>query len=678
MNDIISSLGAGSGINTSGLVSQLVQVERAPTENRLNSRETKLEAQISAYGTLKSAFAEFQGLLSPLANNDTFQARSVALPDTDVLTPNSLAAGAQAGTYQIEVKDVARAQSLAMGTTSDPQAALGVAGSLDIRFGAWSYVGDDPELGDPLSFDLNSDISTLSVTVEATDTLESLAQKINANEEGLQATVLDVDGQYQLLLTAPSGASNALEITATGDAGLAAFEYNAGQFNQVTQTQAATDAWVKVNGLDVYRDTNELDDVIQGFNFSLNKASTDKISFTIEADTGVAQQAVRDFIEGYNTLYQTLGNLTGYTEDEDNNRVRGDLATDGSAKALISQLRSMISQPVGGIDTSFNTLSAIGIKTNLDGTLGIVEEQFSAAFSDNFAKVEALFARTTKSANPYVDVGVGSAVGNATSGSYPLSISTDPSSGYVSGNSIAGLVYPFTATADHNFKVNVDGIESESLVLSGSFNSGEEIADALQSLINGDANIAETGARVDVRFEANTLIFESRSFGDSSKVSFTEFGASIGDLGIATGLTGVIGVDVAGTIDGIAGFGTGEVLLPDLDSDVYGLNFTILEGASAVGASSFDFSRGFAGELNRMIGDFLASSGPVSSRESSLRNQLDDVGEDRERLDRRMEQYQERISAQFLAMEQIISSLNTTGSALDGILDRLPFTAAKN
>jgi len=108
------------------------------------------------------------------------------------------------------------------------------------------------------------------------------------------------------------------------------------------------------------------------------------------------------------------------------------------------------------------------------------------------------------------------------------------------------------------------------------------------------------------------------------------------------------------------------------------LNFTVREGAAAVGSSTFSFSRGFAGEMNKIIGDFLASSGPISSREASLRDQLDDVSDDREALDRRIEKYEERVSAQFFAMERIISSLNSTGSALDGILERLPFTASKN
>jgi flagellar hook-associated protein 2 len=83
------------------------------------------------------------------------------------------------------------------------------------------------------------------------------------------------------------------------------------------------------------------------------------------------------------------------------------------------------------------------------------------------------------------------------------------------------------------------------------------------------------------------------------------------------------------------------------------------------------------GQLTNLIDQFLARDGAIASREDNIDKQLDRVSTDREDLDRRMEKYESRISAQFLAMERIISSLNSTGSSLDGILDRLPFTAQK-
>ncbi|WP_370298988.1 flagellar filament capping protein FliD, partial [Pontibacterium sp.] len=192
-DSIIKSLGAGSGIDTTGLVSSLVEIERASKEKTLDSKQEKLEAQISAYGTLKSSLSELQSAMSSLADNDTFNARSVSFPDSDVITPNSVDPGAQTGTYQIEVDQVAQAQSLATGSYADKEAALNESGTLTISFGKWTYDGSN----NPSSFSSNADKSALNITVATDDSLQDIADKINAEDSDVQASVLNVDGQYQ-------------------------------------------------------------------------------------------------------------------------------------------------------------------------------------------------------------------------------------------------------------------------------------------------------------------------------------------------------------------------------------------------------------------------------------------------------------------------------------------------
>jgi len=205
--------------------------------------------------------------------------------------------------------------------------------------------------------------------------------------------------------------------------------------------------------------------------------------------------------------------------------------------------------------------------------------------------------------------------------------------------------------------------------------------DALQSLINGDEKLKGINAAVDVGYDQATgqFSFTSRDYGSNSKVSFVNQSAAMDNLGFGANstVTTTAGRNVEGTINGEAGFGAGEVLLPPLGSDAYGLNLTIRPGAAAEGAFSIGFSKGVAGELGTLISGFLSSEGVISNREENLNTQLDKVADDRETLDRRMEKYTARISAQFLAMEQIVSSLNATGDSLEGLLDRLPFTAQK-
>jgi flagellar hook-associated protein 2 len=681
MSNIISSLGGGSGIDTQNLVSQLTQLERAPKEQRLDTRQEKLEAQISGYGALKSAMSEFQSLIAPLGGNDIFNARSVAFPETNVITPNSLAAGAQAGSYQIEVLEVARPQSLVMGGSSDRNAPLGATGELNIQFGQWGYDTTDPNGPIPDSFTLNDNRPALNITVEATDTLQTLADKINKGDSGVQANVMKVDGQFQLMLSAPSGGGNAMQITAS-DPSLSAFEFNA--TNQgALETQQASDAVLKINGLEVRRETNTINDVIDGFDFTLNRASVgETVSFSIDADKGVAQQAIRDFVEGYNSFLQTAKNLTGVTKDEDGNTVRGQLAGDGTAKSLINQLRSMIGSEVQGLESGFTALTNLGIRTELDGTLSINEKEFTAAMTNNFDQVGQLFARKASSSNNFVDVGIGARAGGTVAGQYNVEITQDPSKGSIKADPVTAGLFdtPFDAGAgDNSFRISVNGTRSNLITLTGTYNSAEEMRAELQSLINGDERLKGVNAQVDVAYDEGTgqFSFTSRDYGKTSTVSFSDAGAHIGQLGIRNDLIGSQGRDVQGTINGVEGFGAGEVLLPELGSPAYGLNFTVRPGASAEGAFTVNFSQGISGELGGLIDRFMAQGGAIASREENLGKQLDKVSVDREVLDRRMERYEARISAQFLAMERIISSLNGTSNSLDGILDRLPFTAKK-
>ncbi len=679
MSSIISSLGGGSGIDTTSLVSQLTAIERAPKEQRLDSRQETLEAQISAYGTLKGALSEFQGILSPLASSDTFNARSVAFPETDIITPNSLSAGAQTGSYQIEVQSVASAQTLVMGTSADAKAPLGASGELNIQFGAWTYDGSD----NPDQFSVNADKAALNITVEATDSLEDIAEKINAGESGVQASVMKVDGQFQLMLSSPSGEDNAMQITAS-DPSLSGFEFTQGNAAAL-ETQQASDAILKVNGLTVNRQSNTIDDVIEGFNFTVNKAAVgETVNFSVDVDKGTAEQAVRDFVEAYNTFMTTANNLTGYSRDEDNKIVRGDLSGDGTAKTLINRLRQLVGSEVTGVESGFTALTNLGIRTERDGSLSINEDEFSKAFSKHFDLVGDLFAMKTSSGNGFVDVGMGTRVGNAVPGEYNVEITQDPAKGKLVGEAIASTLFDTpldTKDGSYSFRIKMNGTQSNDITLNGIYNSPEELRDALQSLINGDEKLQGINAAVDVEYDQSTgqFSFTSREYGKNSKVSFLNQSAAMDSLGFGTGstVTATAGRDVAGTINGEAGFGAGEVLLPPLGSDAYGLNLSVRPGAAAEGAFTIGFSKGVGGELGTLIDRFLSKEGAIFNREENLNDQLDKVAEDREGLDRRMEKYQARISAQFLAMEKIIGSLNATGDSLEGLLDRLPFTAQK-
>ena len=226
---------------------------------------------------------------------------------------------------------------------------------------------------------------------------------------------------------------------------------------------------------------------------------------------------------------------------------------------------------------------------------------------------------------------------------------------------------------DYTFAVTVDGTSSGALALSGAFATAEEFRAELQSLINNDSALKAANAFVDVVVEGGKIQLQSRQYGSSSGVRFDSAGAEFASAtGLSTASVASSGVDAAGIINGSAAFGSGEVLLPKIDTDPYGLNLTIAEGMS--GDFSFTFSRGFAGELSGLIDNFLSSTGVIKSRVDSINTQLDGIADDQANLDRKMDMKSNRLTLQYQAMERIIASFNTTSDSLTGLVDRLPFT----
>ena len=797
-NNIISSLGAGSGIDTRGLVDQLTEIERAPRQNSIDTRRDRAEAQISDIGLLRSSLSTLKESVD-LLGDESFGAMSASFTDSTALTPTELGDDAPPGDYTFEVLAVAQAQSLSTGALfNDPSDAVGK-GTLTLDFGDWDATTDN--------FTINGDKPALNITIDdSNNSLTGLRDAINDADAGVQASIIQDGAGYRLLLKAPSGEDNQMRITVAEEGGsptnvdgndLSRFAFGAGAVNQqMVQNQAGVDASLKMNGFTFTRESNVIDDVVEDFTFTLNKASPGElINITISEDKLAAENAVRDFVQAYNDFLTAIEPAVGSVEeeDEDGNSVTrdGSLRRDATARSMLSQIRSEIASAVPGLDGGFTTLGTIGIRTELDGSMTIDEDTFTGAFEDNFDLVQNLFAPQTSSTSDKIEVtgfgdqtvpgtynvaitqepargglvgtaaagtlladlttvptkgdftGAASAfastdLSGATSGDYAFDIAVDggtavtitlPPANYADENAIAtalqaefdsnsvaadiahdGTKFVVTSRAagshsavaitnvqeltpgefglaagsatsgtgpNYDFKVTVDGTTSGTISLTpGTYADHDALAAHIQSQINGDETLKANGADVDVVWNVDHFEITSRAYGAKSNVTVTDMGPNTSDLGLSSG-TSTAGTNVAGTIDGVAGFGVGNVLLPELNSDPHGLSFLVKAGASTA-PGSVNFSRGFAGELSQLIDSFLQSNGTFDQKEDSLESRLEDLDEDQERLDRRMEAFHERQIQQFIAMERILGGLSTSGDFLDGLGDRLPNTASNN
>lgn len=676
-SSIINSLGGGSGIDSGSLVKQLVEINKAPELARLTSRQTLLETQISDFGLLRSSFAKLQSSANSLASRDTFDAKAVSIPDTSLLAITKLDSKAVAGDYRLQVEQIAQAQSLSSGSFTSPNDAVGK-GTLTLRFGSWN---DDPD-----EFSVNSAKSGATITIDDTNnTLTGLRDAINKAGVGVQATIVSDGGSYKLLLSAPSGAANEIELTATeadGSPGLANFNFNVGD-RKLDQEQEGKDAKVRVNGLLLTRESNHLTDVIEGMEFDIfNSSTTETVSINISADKSIAENSIREFVDTYNAFLKEVEKLVGFNEELGE---YGSLRQDPLAKNLLQTVRSMMTGSVAGITSGFNSLATLGIRTELDGTLKIVENgtstDFRAAMDKNFEAIKDLFTPKTSSSNSLITVT--GFTGVSQPGSYEVVITQDPEKGGYIGEAIT---FPLTTTAgkDYSFNVAVDGVSAATITLpeGKTYSSGAELAAEMQSLINLDAEIknARVGVQVNFNSTTNQLEFTSNAYGAASNVSFTAVSEDMAELGISVD-TGTPGKDVVGTVDGVAAFGFGNVLLPALGSKAEGLSMIVTPGlanaATGENKATIGFSRGFAGQMDSLLNDFLKNSGMIKNREANINKEIENVDDDKQQLERRSEAYRLRLQSQFIAMESIVRSLNNTGSFLDGLIDRLPFTAKK-
>ncbi len=676
---MITSTGIGSGLDIEGLVTQLVAAERAPAETRLNSQQARASTKLSAFGVFSSALASFQDSLAQLSSISSFNQRAATSSDSTVvgITANN---SAVAASYDITVSQLAKPHSLASGSFAATTDVVGT-GTLTIRFGTTDYTPPVPGPESYNQFTVNPERGAATITIDSSNnTLAGVRDAINSANAGVGAVIVNDGTGFRLLLTSDStGAQNSLEIAVadTGDgnntdtAGLSALSFNAGATN-LSQTVAAQDALFTINGLPVASAQNTASDAISGVNLTFKGTSTAPVSASISENHDAVKQLITDFVAAYNSFNTTAAQLTSYDPDT---RTAGPLQGDFSARSISSQLSRTVVDAVAGFNGPFQSLVGIGITTQADGSLAIDDSALDTALQNNFDKVSGLFAAAGFPSDSNIDYI--SASSATTVASYDVNISSLASQGQLTGAAITG--FPLTIDANNdNLTLLVDGISSGSIALTqGTYATGSDLAAELQTQINGDTALVGAGARVTVSFAGNQLTITSNRYGAASQVNIsavdTNTAASLG-LAVANGTDGL---DVAGTIGGVAATGAGQTLTGATGSDAEGLQL-LISGGPLGARGTVDFSRGVADQLNTLIDSFIQSSGVISSRTGSLQDALDTIAEQRTALDRRMQTVEARFRSRFTALDTLMSQLQNTSNFLTQQLANLPQSGSLN
>lgn len=363
----ISSPGIGSGLDVKSIITQLMALERQPLK-QLETAETKIQSQISEVGKIKSALSKFRDLSAKLASTDFWKTTTGTSSSSAVsITTSSTASPAQ---FEVSVGTLAKAQTIAAPAVASSTATLG-SGTLTIQRAG----GGDP----------------FNVTIEATDTLAGIRDKINAAGAGITASILnDASGARLVMRANATGTDNAFTTTVSGTGlGGLAFDH-VSQTGGATPAQPATNATATINNLPVTSQSNTLTDVLDGVTLTLNAETAAPVTVDVKPDNDALKKALTDFAAAYTDLAKLIAAGTKYDAAT---KKAGPLQGDSAIVGLQTQLRAMVGAS-SGASIAFARLSDVGLEMQQDGSLTVNSTKLDKALA-NLPQIRALFSNSS-------------------------------------------------------------------------------------------------------------------------------------------------------------------------------------------------------------------------------------------------------------------------------------------
>ena len=328
--------GLASGLDTTTLISQLMQLEAQP-QTLLRTKLTDTKADASAYRTVNSVFTTLTSAAEALTKATAWAPAKASSSSTTVSA--NATAGAALGSISFTVEELAATHTV-------------------IGSATWVPPTDETTL---TVADADADSAAKSVKLAAGATLEQAVTAINAAKLGVTASVVN------------TGAGSRLQLAATASGADGTFSVTGGP--AFTQVSAGTDAKLKVAG-GVYTATsatNTFSDLMAGTTFTVSEKGA-TATVTAASDPTAVTTAVQSLVTAANSALSTIreyaNNGAGSTAV-----LRGD----SSLRALAGQIADAVAHAVGA-DLS---PAGAGIQLNRDGTIKFDAAAFSATLKSD-------------------------------------------------------------------------------------------------------------------------------------------------------------------------------------------------------------------------------------------------------------------------------------------------------
>ena len=388
------------------LISSIIAIESQPKVN--------LQKEKSDHQRMKGVLSDFSKMLTDL--------QSAVGKLTDPVTSfvggrkastSSTAFGvtatdrASTGTHQIEILRLASADSRVSRQFDRTGSALAsFVGSQSFQIDVFSPTSDEPARR--VSIDV-------SVDLEEGDDAAKLDQIQTAIRSAMDAavdegTIKRAEAASISIVNETSGTARlSLRSASTGYEGRIGFTDSSGLLDALqinadavmdgtgggqvvavgaSETESALNAQFVLNGLTLYRSSNNVSDALTGVTLNLNQVSAEgRETFTVATDHEAIQGTVEGFISKYNELISYIERRSRVDGDTG---TRGDFAGDSAIRGLRASLRNSMIMNVEG---SGMDLAALGIEIERDGTLTLKDaSKLSEAVEQSPDQVRAFFS----------------------------------------------------------------------------------------------------------------------------------------------------------------------------------------------------------------------------------------------------------------------------------------------
>ncbi|OLF19365.1 flagellar filament capping protein FliD [Actinophytocola xanthii] len=337
--------GLVTGLDTTTIISQLLQVEGAP-QSRLKTKVSEHKTVQNAYQGVNARMVAVRSAAEALTSANTWQGVKATSSNSSAVS----ASASTAATTGSATFNVVRLASQHVVTSKAP-----TSGSMTTNGSVTLTVGGTA--------------TNIAVT---TDTPQGLADAVNAKNLGVRASVLTTsDGPVVQFSSASTGAAQAFTVSGLSQP---TSVLSQGADAELTVGDAAAGGY-KLTSKD-----NTFSGLLPGVTIRAT-AVANNVTVSTSPDTGALADAMQALVSAINSAALQIDSASSYNSAT---KTGGPLTGNSLTRGLRQQLQSGVSNGVSG----FGSLSGVGVKLDRSGTLSFDRAAFLAAYEANPAKVQ--------------------------------------------------------------------------------------------------------------------------------------------------------------------------------------------------------------------------------------------------------------------------------------------------